>query len=59
MKIKMLNIITNIIGFIFMLFGLYLVYAKYSITYIGFDIFIGLGLVFYKSKLYNKISEKI
>lgn len=59
METKTLNLITNIIGFMFMLFGLYLIYAKYDLLAVGFDIFISIGLVFYKGKLYNKLAGRV
>jgi ABC-type Fe3+-siderophore transport system permease subunit len=55
MKTKTKNLITTIIGFLFLLFAGYMMFEKYEITYIGFDVAISIGLIFYKTKLYNKL----
>jgi hypothetical protein len=57
MKTKTKNLITTIIGFLFLIFAGYLMLKKYEITYIAFDVSIAIGLVFYKSKLYNKLID--
>ncbi len=59
MKKKTLNTITSIIGYGFLLFAGYMMYEKYDMAYVAFDIFISLGLIFYQSQLYNKLSGRM
>lgn len=49
------NPITTIAGIMFLLFVFYLIFAKYELTYIMFSAVMGVGLLFAKDKLINKL----
>lgn len=61
MKMITKNLITSIIGWLFMLTAIAVIFLvpTYTITLIVTLVGIGLGLVFYKSKLYEALIGKI
>ena len=57
MSNKFKNVFTSIIGMGFLILSGYMLYADYDITKVSFGIFAAIGLIFYKSKLYNALKS--